>query len=77
MEVDLAPIREQMYARTGQALGAGEDAGQGVLSPGATRTGVGTGVGVATPQVDHKITVDPHRDRCAYVAVVGEVALEG
>ncbi len=54
------------------AFGAGEHAGQRVLAPPLAPVGIG----VAAPQIDHQVSVDPHGDRCADLITRGEVRLK-
>ena len=73
VQVEFAAIGQQMHTGAGQPLGAGEDAGQGVLPPAPAPAGIG----VSAPQVDHQVAVDPHRHGRADLVVLGEVPHEG
>jgi hypothetical protein len=60
-------------ARAGQRFRAGEDAGEGVLSPGFSLADVGG----AAPEIDDVVAVHPDGDGRADLAAIAEVGFEG
>jgi len=72
VEIQLAPLREQVRADRGGGLGGRVHELERVRSPGAARRGVGQ----AAPQVDHLAAAVVHADRRPHVTVPLEVAAE-
>ncbi len=73
VEVDQAAIGEQQRRQRRHRLGGRIDVDDGVLHP-WPRAGR---VGLAAPQIDHRLVADPDADRGPEIGAAGEIAFEG